>query len=67
MLRQMTMLKIFIFCCSDVGDSSKAMLRFLIFAIVISFCMAHFRDETSRILRYVYGLFYKRMGSCCCL
>ena len=35
------------------------------FAKVISFCMAHFRDGTSHISRYVYGLFWERMGSCC--
>ena len=38
---RMNVLRIFIFCYSDAGDNSKAMLHFLIFGIVISFCMAH--------------------------
>jgi hypothetical protein len=37
------------------------------FALVISFCMAHFRDRIGRIPRYVYGSFCERTGSYCCL
>ena len=61
------MLRVFIFCCSDAGDSNKAMLCFLNFDVVISFYTARFMDGISSILRYVHGLFCERMGSCCCL
>ena len=53
-------------CCSDAGDVVRPCFVFLICAIVISFYMAHFRDGTSHITRYVYGVFCERMGSCCC-
>lgn len=62
---RMIVLRIFIFCCSDVGDSSMPMLCLFTFALVIAFYMAHFRDEISRIPRYVYGSFCEGMESCC--
>ena len=49
----MNLLRILIFCCNDAGDISEAMLCFSNFSIVISFCMAHFRDGISLIPRYV--------------
>ena len=64
MSMQVALLMILILCCSNAGDISKAMLYFYIFTIVMSFCMVHFRDRTSLIPKYVYGLFCERMGSC---
>ena len=46
---------------------ARMCFRFVIFAKVISFYMAYFRDETSQIPRCVYGYFCERMGNCCCL
>jgi hypothetical protein len=57
----MIVLRTFIFCCSDASDSNKVMLCFIIFAIVISFCTVHFRDENSCIPRYMYDSFCKIM------
>ena len=64
---QTIVLRIFIFCCSDTGVDSKAVLCFSIFVLVISFYMTRFRDGISRNPRYVYGSFCEGMGSCCCL
>ena len=52
---------------NELGSLSVYVSCFLMFAIVISFFMAHYRDGTSDISRYVYGLFRERMRNCCCL
>lgn len=57
MSRRIIVFRIFTFCCSDADNSNRAVLYFLFFVIVISLCMAHFRDRTSRIPSYVYSLF----------
>ena len=36
----------------------------IIFVVVISFYMAHLREGTSRIPRYVYCSFWERMERC---
>ena len=67
MLGQMNIWRVLIFCCSDTGDNGKTMFIFSFFPAIMIFLMAHFRDGTSRIIRYVYGSFCERMGSCCSL
>ena len=62
---RMNVLWIFIFCSGDGGDSSKAMLRFFLAIEIyyfIMFCMAHFKDGTSCIPKYVYVLFFRGWG-----
>ena len=39
-------------------------LKFVVFFVVVSFWMDHFRDGAKRIPRYVYGSFCESIGSC---
>ena len=60
MPRRMIVLRIFVFCYSEAGNSSEAVVYYLVFAKVILFVMAHLRDGTNCIPRYMYGSFCER-------
>ena len=62
---RMIVSRVLIFCCSDTCDSNKTI--FSGYSGFLLYTIAHFRDETSRICKYVYGSFCERMGSCFCL
>lgn len=64
MLGWMIVLRIFILCCREVGDRSRALLCFLIFVIIVLFWIFFLKDGTRHIPRYVYGLFCDRIESC---
>lgn len=42
--------------------STSVVLCFLVFDMVVSFCVVHLRDGSNRIPRYVYGSFCVRTG-----
>lgn len=64
MPRPMTVLRIFIFVnVRPVRGVGQHFVLFIYFAIVISICMAHLSNKTSRIARYVYSTIV-RMERC---
>ena len=67
MAGRMIVLRIFVFCCSDASLCSEVVVYYLVFAKVIPFCMAHFRDGTNCIPRDMCGSFCERTRNCCYL
>lgn len=61
MLGRMTVFRIFILCCGEAGDRSRALLCFSIFVSVILFWIFFLKDGTRHIHMYMYGLFCYRI------
>ena len=58
----MIVLRILIFCLRLAGNKVSILLCYLAFWSAVSLCRFHLRDGISCMPRYIYGLFFVRVG-----